>query len=201
MVHSVSPKGWGWWLGLSDGCLSRIKGTLLGGNASGSFHLPSMPPREPWTGLMDYPQILHWAPRLCYPLLFFFFSTPRLVWARATAEIQGDREDICQHRVQVLQLQRPPTVSTHRAGALPRAWIQVWGSRSSNVLASPPSLPRGPAYGWAQSKLSINVPFQFCSVYSVMLNRMTLTVQAADLIQSPLPGPPATLPPILQLRQ
>lgn len=132
---------------------------------------------------------------------FFFFSTPRLVWARATAEIQGDREDICQHRVQVLQLQRPPTVSTHRAGALPRAWIQVWGSRSSNVLASPPSLPRGPAYGWAQSKLSINVPFQFCSVYSVMLNRMTLTVQAADLIQSPLPGPPATLPPILQLRQ
>lgn len=36
---------------------------------------------------------------------------PRLVWRRAAAEVAGDGEDVCQHGVQVLQLQCPPTVS------------------------------------------------------------------------------------------
>lgn len=55
-------------------------------------------------------------PQVATSILFLYFS--RLVWARVAAEIQGDGEDICQHRVQVLQLQRPPTVSPRQSLAM-----------------------------------------------------------------------------------
>lgn len=74
--------------------------------------VPSVPQGSP-DGFIICPQPLHGAPGPdSNPLPFSFPPSSRLVRSRAAAEIQGDRKDICQHRVQVLQLQCPPTVST-----------------------------------------------------------------------------------------
>lgn len=40
----------------------------------------------------------------------------RLVRCGAAAEVTGDRKNVCQHGVQVLQLQCPPAVSAHLPG-------------------------------------------------------------------------------------
>lgn len=60
------------------------------------------------------PKDTEWYMRnLKYYIIMFQLSTlsfSRLVWDRAASEIERDRKDVCQHRVQVLQLQCPPAV-------------------------------------------------------------------------------------------
>lgn len=90
---------------------------------------------------MINPQDNHWVPD-CHPPSFFLLCS-RLVWARTAAEIQGDGEDICQHRVQVLQLQCPPTVSTCQSRAL--GLDMGVGSLSAQIMSyAPPCLPMEP---------------------------------------------------------
>lgn len=118
--------------------------------------VPSVPQGSP-DGSIICPQPLHGAPGPdSNPLPFSFPPSSRLVRSRAAAEIQGDREDICQHRVQVLQLQRPPTVSTPLAARrpcsgsrpVPVASVQMSSGRlTSKRVTTGPGQGSSPGFG------------------------------------------------------